>query len=73
MSSFHHFADPERALVELSRVVKSGGLVYVRDIKAGRLFKHGSRFEEFRAVISRQFPGAEFQEGAGYVLARVRL
>ena len=73
MSSFHHFADPERALFELRRVVKPGGLVYVRDIKAGRLLKHGSRSQEFRTVISQQFPDARFEEGPGYVVARVRL
>jgi len=73
MSSFHHFADEQAALRELRRIVKPGGLVYVRDIKAGRLFKHGSRTEEFRTAISRQFPDAEFEEGSGYLVAKVRL
>jgi len=73
MSSFHHFADPPTALLELRRIVKPGGRVYVRDIKAGRLFKHGSRAEEFRTAISRQFPDAVFEEGSGYLVAEVRL
>lgn len=73
MSSFHHFADAQAALLELRRIVKPGGLVYVRDIKAGRLFKHGSRTKEFGAAISRQFPDAEFEEASGYLVARVRL
>ncbi len=72
MSSFHHFADAQAALLELRRVVKPGGLVYVRDIKAGRIFKHGSRAEPFRRAISRQFPDAEFEEGSGYLVAKVR-
>ncbi len=73
MSSFHHFADAQRALVELGRIVKPGGLIYIRDIKAGRLFKHGSVGEEFRRVVSSQFPQAEFEEGSGYLVARIRL
>ena len=73
ISSFHHFADPQEALLELRRIVKRGGLVYVKDMKAGRFFKHGSRAEEFRKLISRQFPGAVFEEGSGYLVARVRL
>jgi len=72
MASFHHFADERRALLELKRVVRPGGLVYVRDMKPGRIFKHGSRSEEFRSAISGQFPGAEFEEGSGYIVARVR-
>ena len=72
MASFHHFADPQTALLELRRIVKAGGLVYVRDIKPGRLFKHGSRSEEFRMAILKQFPEAEFEEGSGYLVAKVR-
>lgn len=73
MSSFHHFADAQAALLELRRIVRPGGLVYVRDIKAGRLFKHGSREKEFTAAISQQFPDAEFEVGSGYVVAKARL
>ena len=73
MSSFHHFADPSRALLEMRRIVKPGGLVYVRDMKPGRFFKHGSRSEEFRLAVSRQLPGADFEEGSGYVSARFRV
>jgi ubiquinone/menaquinone biosynthesis C-methylase UbiE len=73
MSSFHHFADAQAALLELRRIVKPGGLIYVRDIKAGRLFKHGSRAEPFRRAVSQQFPDAEFDEGSGYLVAKVRL
>jgi len=73
MSSFHHFADAQAALLELRRIVRPGGLVYVRDIKAGRLFKHGSRAAEFRTTISRQFPDAEFEEGSGYLVAKARV
>jgi len=73
MASFHHFADAQRALDELKRIVKPGGRVYVRDVKAGRVFKHGSRGEEFRTAISRRFPDAEFEEGSGYLVAKVTL
>jgi ubiquinone/menaquinone biosynthesis C-methylase UbiE len=73
MSSFHHFADPRKALLEMRRVVKPGGRIYLRDMKPGRVFKHGSRSDEFRAAVGEQFPGAEFEEGSGYVVAKVRL
>ena len=73
MSSFHHFEDTRRALLEMKRIAKPGGLIYIRDIKAGRLFKHGSDSEEFRNVISVQFPAAEFEESSGYLVARIRL
>jgi ubiquinone/menaquinone biosynthesis C-methylase UbiE len=73
MASFHHFVDARKALHELRRVVKPGGMVYVRDIKAGRLFKHGSRSEEFRTTVSEQFPDAGFEDGSGYLVAKVRL
>jgi ubiquinone/menaquinone biosynthesis C-methylase UbiE len=73
ISSFHHFADARRALAELRGVVRPGGLIYIRDIKAGRLLRHGSEEGEFRRVTSQQFPDAEFEEGPGYIVARIRL
>ena len=73
MSSFHHFTDARRGLVELGRIVRPGGLVYIRDIKAGRIMRHGSRSERFRRAVSQEFPEAEFEEGSGYLVARVRL
>ncbi len=73
MSSFHHFADPQKALGEIERVVKPGGTIYIRDIKAGRIFKHGSDGPAFRRAISMRFPKAEFEEGSGYLVAKVRV
>ena len=73
ISSFHHFADAGKALLEIRRIVRQGGRVYIRDIKAGRVFEHGSVPEEFRAAVSLQFPDAEFEEGRGYLVAKVRL
>lgn len=73
ISSFHHFAQPEKALDEMGRVVKQGGRAYIRDITAGRIFKHGSDPAGFRTVISKQFPRATFEEGKGYVLARIEV
>jgi ubiquinone/menaquinone biosynthesis C-methylase UbiE len=73
MSSFHHFTDAKRGLVELGRIVRPGGLIYIRDIKAGRIVRHGSRGEGFRNAVSQEFPKAKFEEGSGYLLARVRL
>ena len=73
MSSFHHFADPQKALVELGRIVRPGGLIYVRDIKAGKIFKHGRKGEKFRGDILQQFPNAEFEEGSRYVVAQIRV
>lgn len=71
VSSFHHFADAEKALSEIDRVVRLGGRVYIRDIKAGRVFRHGSRSETFRRLVSSRFPMAEFEEGRGYLVARI--
>jgi ubiquinone/menaquinone biosynthesis C-methylase UbiE len=73
MSSLHHFTDAKRGLLELGRIVRPGGLVYIRDIKAGMIMRHGSRGEGFRMAVSREFPGAEFEEGSGYLVARIRL
>jgi ubiquinone/menaquinone biosynthesis C-methylase UbiE len=74
MASFHHFVDARKALLEMRRVVRpGGGVVYVRDIKAGRLFKHGSRSEGFRTAVSEQFSDAEFEDRSGYLVAKVRL
>jgi ubiquinone/menaquinone biosynthesis C-methylase UbiE len=73
MSSFHHFADAKRGLLELGRIVRPGGLVYIRDIKAGRIMRHGSRSERFRRAVSQEFPKAEFEEGSGYLVARIKL
>jgi ubiquinone/menaquinone biosynthesis C-methylase UbiE len=73
MSSLHHFNDAKKGLVEMKRVVKQGGIVYIRDIKSGKVFKHGSRSGEFRRVISETFPNAQFEEGSHYMIARIRL
>ncbi|HUI00315.1 MAG TPA: class I SAM-dependent methyltransferase [Nitrososphaerales archaeon] len=73
MASFHHFADPAKALAEVSRVVRPGGEVYIRDLKAGRVFRHGSKSEGFRVVVASAFAQAEFEEGKGYLVARIRL
>jgi ubiquinone/menaquinone biosynthesis C-methylase UbiE len=71
VSSFHHFSDRVRALEELRRVVKPGGTIYIRDMKAGRIFRHGSRISEFREVVSKEFPEARFEEGRGYIVTRI--
>jgi ubiquinone/menaquinone biosynthesis C-methylase UbiE len=73
MSSFHHFGDTQKALAEIGRAVRPGGRVYIRDMKAGRVFKHGSESEGFRRTITKQFPSAEFEEGPGYLVARIRV
>ena len=73
MSSFHHFDDTKRGLLELGRIVRRGGLIYIRDIKAGRVMRHGSRTEGFKGTISKEFPNARFEEGSGYLVARIRL
>ena len=73
MSSFHHFADRGKALAELGRIVKPGGLLYIKDIKAGRVFRHGSQAEEFRKTVALLFPSAAFEESKGYLVAKVRL
>ena len=73
ISSFHHFADTKRGLLELGRIVRPGGLVYIRDIKAGRIIRHGSRSEGFKRTVSEEFQNAEFEEGSGYLVARIRL
>ena len=72
MSSFHHFSDQKKALTELKRVVRPGGVIYIRDMKPGRLSKHGSERTRFEKTISEQFPGALFEEDRRFLVARVR-
>jgi ubiquinone/menaquinone biosynthesis C-methylase UbiE len=71
MSSFHHFVDPQKALAEMAGIVQPGGVVYIRDMKPGRLLKHGSDPEAFRAAIGGRFANARFEEDSRYVTARI--
>ncbi len=73
MSSFHHFEDRRRALRELRRIVRRGGSLYIRDLKAGLILKHGSEAREFRSIVSEEFPDAEFEEDSRHVTARIRV
>lgn len=73
MASFHHFVDQRKGLLEMKRIVKPGGLVYLRDIKPGRVFKHGSRSDEFRKTVLEELPNAEFKEDPHYIVARSRV
>ncbi len=73
ISSFHHFDDPKKGLAEMRRIVRPGGLVYVRDMKAGRILKHGSVPDEFRRIVTGEFPDAEVTEERGFVVARARV
>jgi FkbM family methyltransferase len=72
MSSFHHFSDKRKSLLEMRRIVKPGGLIHIRDVKAGRLFRHGSKAEEFRKSVASVFPGAVLEEGSGHLVAKAR-
>jgi ubiquinone/menaquinone biosynthesis C-methylase UbiE len=70
MSSFHHMSDGAAALREIRRILKPGGEVYMRELKAGKVFKHGSRREGFERVVGAEFPGARFEETRGFLIAR---
>ena len=48
-------------------------MVYIRDIKPGRVFKHGSESEEFRKTVLEEFPNAEFEEDPHYIVARIKV
>jgi FkbM family methyltransferase len=72
MSSFHHMTDRAAALREIRRVLRQGGEVYIRDMKAGVIFKHGSRREDFRSVVGSEFPDAKFDETRGHLIARAK-
>ena len=69
MSSFHHMADRRAALKEIRRVLKPGGGLYVRELKAGKVFRHGSKKEEFQSLVGEEFPGARFDETRGFLFA----
>jgi ubiquinone/menaquinone biosynthesis C-methylase UbiE len=73
MSSFHHFEDRRKALQSLRRIVRPGGTIYIRDMKAGRIFKHGSDGQDFRGVVSSEFRDATFDEDSGHITARIRV
>jgi ubiquinone/menaquinone biosynthesis C-methylase UbiE len=71
MSSFHHFEDRRKALQALRRIVRHGGTIYIRDMKAGRIFRHGSDGQEFRSLVADEFRDATFEETSGHVTARI--
>jgi len=72
MSSFHHMSDRAAALKEIRRILKPGGDVYMRELKAGKIFKHGSRREEFERLVGVEFPGAKFEETRAFLIARAK-
>ena len=72
-SSFHHFVSQEKGLREMRRVVRPGGLVYIRDMERGRILKHGSAPAEFRRLLLGEFPDAGIADADGSIVAKVKV
>lgn len=49
--SLHHWANPEKGLKNLWRMVKPGGVLYILDARKERFIGHGLRFDEFRSLF----------------------
>ena len=73
ISSVHHFTDIEKALTEIRRIVRPGGRVYIRDMKAGRIIRHGSNSQELRRTLGALFPGTSFKEDSRHITAMIRI
>ncbi len=49
--SLHHWANPEKGLKNLWRMVKPGGVLYILDARKERFIGHGLGFSKFRSLF----------------------
>lgn len=69
--ALHHFEDKRKALLEVGRVLRSGGALYIRDVIRGRLFRHGTRRDEVPILSEAGFKSVEILENGRYLKARL--
>ncbi|MDA4127968.1 MAG: class I SAM-dependent methyltransferase [Thaumarchaeota archaeon] len=69
--SFHHFSDKHAALNEIKRVLKPGGVFYLRDIFWGQIFRHGTRREEVPILSNAGFQKVELLDAGRSLRARL--
>jgi ubiquinone/menaquinone biosynthesis C-methylase UbiE len=71
VNAMHHFDDKNRALVEIRRVLRNGGSLYIRDIIRGLLIRHGTRRKEVGILSEAGFSKVEILEVGRYLKARL--
>jgi ubiquinone/menaquinone biosynthesis C-methylase UbiE len=71
VNAMHHFEDKKRALVEIRRVLRIGGSLYVRNIVRGPIIRHGTRRGEVGVLSEAGFSKVEILEVGRYLKARL--
>ncbi len=71
VNAMHHFMDKKRALVEIRRILRNGGSLYIRDIIRGVIFRHGTRRGEVGILSEAGFSKVEILEVGRYLKARL--
>ena len=69
--ALHHFEDKNRGLVEIRRILRNGGSLYIRDIIRGLIFRHGTRRDEVGILSEAGFTKVEILEVGRYLKARL--
>lgn len=71
VNAMHHFEDKGRGLLEIRRILRDGGSLYIRDFIRGLIFRHGTRREEVGILSEVGFSKVEILELGRYLKARL--
>jgi ubiquinone/menaquinone biosynthesis C-methylase UbiE len=71
MYSLHHIEDKLSALREIKRVLKKGGVFYIRDFMRSRILRHGTRNEDIDRLLEWGFSDTKLFRKGGFVEIRL--